>query len=311
MAHFARRRFAGDGDEGIVEAGPFDAQSLDSGIAVDQRLQERFGSARRELESPLAPDQIGIIGQGRPPWPVCRSGTEMDDRAEAAARLVHIPLEYRLTLGNDGDALAQPFGVGDDMGREDDGHTGSGLIADQLLQLLLVQCIEPRKGLVQNDQPGLVDDRAEQLDGLGHALRQVPDRPFRPILMSGIGEKLECPAPSFPDRKAAKGAHECDRFGSRHRRVKATLLGQIADLPRNFERPVVAEQASRPRRRVDDSQQHSDGGGLAGSVRAEDAGDAALRHGKADVIDRPLAVEILGQVPRFGGNRSFPHALNG
>ena len=72
----------------------------------------------------------------------------------------------------------------------------------------------------------------------------------------------------------------------------------------------MAEQAPRSGSRVDNAQEHPDGGSLAGAVGAENAGDAPLRHGKADAVDRPLAVEILGQVPRFGGNRSFPHGLN-
>jgi len=35
MAHLARSRFAGDGNECIVQAGPFDAQCFDPRAAVD------------------------------------------------------------------------------------------------------------------------------------------------------------------------------------------------------------------------------------------------------------------------------------
>ena len=52
-------------------------------------------------------------------------------------------------------------------------------------------------------------------------------------------------------------------------------------------------------------------GGLAGAVGAEDAGDAAFGDGQADAVDRALAVEILDEVPRLGGDCSFPHAANG
>ncbi len=80
------------------------------------------------------------------------------------------PSNTDLAFGDDRDPLAQPLGVGDDMGRKDDGDARRRLIADQLLKLLLVDRVEPGKGLVEHDQARLVDDRAEQLDGLSHAL---------------------------------------------------------------------------------------------------------------------------------------------
>ena len=61
MAHLARRRLAGDGDEGVVQAGPLDAQRLDPGAAVDQRLEQRLGAARGQLEPPFAADQLGAM----------------------------------------------------------------------------------------------------------------------------------------------------------------------------------------------------------------------------------------------------------
>ena len=85
----------------------------------------------------------------------------MYDRAQLPARLVYLALEYRPAFRDDGNPLAQPLGVGDDVRRKNDGDARRRLVADQLFELLLVQGIESGKGLIQDDQPGLVNDSAE------------------------------------------------------------------------------------------------------------------------------------------------------
>ena len=162
---------------------------------------------------------------------VLGAGAQMDDRAKAAARLVDRAFERDLALGDDRDPLAQPLGMGDDMGREDDVDAVRGLVADQLLELLLVDRVEPGERLVEHDQFGLVDDRAEQLDGLRHALGQGADRLLRPIAEA---MRLRAARPrggglraSGRPRSAPMKAIASTR---RHRRIEAALLGQIADL---------------------------------------------------------------------------------
>ena len=83
--------------------------------------------------------------------------------------------------------------------------------ADQLLELALVDGVEAGEGLVEDDQPRLVDDGAEQLHGLRHALGQGPDRLARPVAEAvGSGEQLD--ARGGPrERQAAQRAHEGDR----------------------------------------------------------------------------------------------------
>ena len=118
------------------------------------------------------------------------------------------------------------------------------LAADQLLEPALVDRVEAGEGLVEDDQPRLVDDRAEQLDGLRHALGQGADRLLRPVAKAVLVEQLVGAAAAFVERQAAQRAHEGDRFARVHRRIEAALLGQIADLARRLERPLVAEHAA-------------------------------------------------------------------
>ena len=50
---------------------------------------------------------------------------------------------------------------------------------------------------------------------------------------------------------------------------------------------------------LDDAEQHSQGGGLAGAVGAEDAVDRPFGHREIDPVDRERAVEALDQAARF------------
>ena len=67
-----------------------------------------------------------------------------------------------------------------------------------------------------------------------------------PFAQAMLGHQRIGAAAAFLDRKPAQGAHERNRFAAVHRRVKAALLGKIADFVRGKDRPVAAEQAERP-----------------------------------------------------------------
>ena len=157
----------------------------------------------------------------------------------------------------------------------------------------------PGEGLVEDDQPRLVNDRAEQLDGLRHALGQRADRLLRPVAEVMLGKQRIGAAAAFGERQAAQRAHEGDRLARVHRRIEAALLGQIADLRRGIERALAAEHAARSARRVDDPEQHPQGRRLARAVGAEQAVDRAGGDGEADPVDRAGLAEILDEIDGF------------
>ena len=90
-----------------------------------------------------------------------------------------------------------------------------------------------------------MDQRAEQLDLLRHALRELADLPLGGVAEAVRLEQL-APAPLAPfgERQAAQRAHEGDRLVGLHRRVEPALLGQVADLAGDIVRVVVAEHAA-------------------------------------------------------------------
>ena len=176
--------------------------------------------------------------------------------------------------------------------------------ADQLLEPALVNRVEACERLVEDEQSGLVDDGAEQLDQLGHALGQAADRLTAPVAKAVLGEQDVGASPPFGERQAAERAHEGNPVPRVHRGIEAALLGQIADLRRGLERTVAAEDEARAARRVDDAEQHPKGRGLARAVGPEQAEDRAGGHGKADAIDGAGLAEILDEVDGFDRERS-------
>ena len=57
-----------------------------------------------------------------------------------------------------------------------------GLAADEVFETALVDGVEAGKRLVEDDEARAVDDGAEKLHGLRHALRQRSDRFLRPFV---------------------------------------------------------------------------------------------------------------------------------
>ena len=79
------------------------------------------------------------------------------------------------------------------------------------------------------------------------------------------------------------------------------FLGQVADARPGFRRQgadVVAEDAALAAGRLEQPQQHADGGGFAGTVAAQKRKHAAARHLQVQVVHGRLGAEIPGQTPR-------------
>jgi hypothetical protein len=186
-----------------------------------------------------------------------------------------------------------------DMGGEDDRRPRRRFLADQLLETPLVDRIEAGEGLVEHHQLGLVDDRPEDLDRLRHALRQGLDRLVDIIAEPVLGQQYLGPLAADVERQAAERAHEGDRLLGGHRRIEPALLRQIANHLGRLERTFAAEQGAMALIGLDDSEQHSQRGGLAGAVGAEDSVDASFRNRDVDSAHRLLAVEGLVQALRL------------
>ena len=181
---------------------------------------------------------------------------------------------------DDGDAVASDGDFGKYVGRQDDGVIAAeGL--DELPRVADLLRIEPRRGLVEDEHFGLVDEGLGDPDSLPIAFRQIPRRLVADFLqLTPLDHRVDPRSQHFPShafdlgREAQIGEHA--HFG-----VERWILRQVADLRFGFERRfenVVAGDADRAGRGRKESGQHAHGRCLACAVGTEKTEDLAPAH---------------------------------
>src|SRR3546814_10004569 len=85
---------------------------------------------------------LGVRGKRPAPGAIGGARAQPDLRPEPLASFRDAAFEPNPPAGDDRDALAQPLGMGDDMGRKDDGRALRRFLADQMLQTSLVDRVE-------------------------------------------------------------------------------------------------------------------------------------------------------------------------
>ena len=181
-AHRRRGRVAGDGDEGVVEARAARSTALDAGAAVDQRLEQRLEAALGKLEHPFVAlaarvGRQGARARGRRLARVRRRTIGRSRARASSTRPSNATLPSAMIAIRSHSRSAWAMTWVEKMIVA----PAAASRADQLLEPALVDRVEAGEGLVEHDQPRPVDDGAEQLDGLRHALGQAPDRLVRQI----------------------------------------------------------------------------------------------------------------------------------
>ena len=171
-----------------------------------------------------------------------------------------------------------------------------GEIADQLFEDLLVDGVEAREGLVEDDELGLVRDGAEHLDLLAHAFRKRLDLGVRELAETVALEQFVGALLRGLARESLQRGEVGDGRGSGHRLVESLLLGQVADARPDVERRRRAEYRDAPARRLDDVEDHADRRRLAGPVRPEEAVDGPARDRQAHVVDGGEVAEALRDI---------------
>ena len=147
------RRLADDLDEGVVQPGPLDRQSLDAGAAVDQRLQQRLDPRLLgQLETPASPSPLGIRRQ-RSRRRRRRRGAYSAPASAAVARASptvpsNRPLPPAMIAIRSHSRSAWAMTWVEKMTVA----PARRLVADQLLRAALVDRVEAGERLVEHDQ---------------------------------------------------------------------------------------------------------------------------------------------------------------
>ena len=166
-------------------------------------------------------------------------------------------------------------------------------LGDDVLHEPHVDRVQPAERLVEHDERGIVDERRGELDKLTEPTAQLAD-PLVPVLLQPETlEELVGPAQSaLPGDALELGQIENVRDDAQAT-VEAALLRQVADALPGGRVHGGTEYGDLTLVRLGDVEQHPDGGGLAGAVRANEPDDLAGPDGEGDVLHGRHVAEPL------------------
>ncbi len=194
-------------------------------------------------------------------------------------------------------AVAVLADLGQDVAR--DQHRVLGLqIAHELAHLDDLHRVEAARGLVEDEELGLVHDRLRQPDALAVAVRQVADGLALDVLDVGARGDLGHPARDLARAQAAQPAGEAQVLADAHVGVQRRGLGQEADVAAHGVRVVErvdAVDVHRARRRPQVAGQDAQRGGLAGAVETEEAHGLAVVDGEGQRSEDAPSGEVFLQ----------------
>ena len=204
-------------------------------------------------------------------------------------------VEHLHALVDHHDVVAQLLGVDHHVRREEDRGAARVLFEHQVAQQPLVHRVEAAERLVEDDERRAVDDRREELHLLLHALRELFAALVRDAAEVDPVEPLLDARLEIQPVVALEARHVGEELADAHALVEAALLRQVADLVLGLHRRSMPEHGELSAIGHLDREDHPDGGGLAGAVRADHPVERALRHDEVEVPDGDGVAERLGQ----------------
>jgi len=223
---------------------------------------------------------------------------------------------------DDADTVAEGLHLGEDVAGEQDGAPMLPLGLDAVVEDLLHQRIQTRGRLIEDEQLHVGGQRRDERDLLSVALGVGAS------LLGGVEvEALEQVGAAVPVEASAQAAEQVDHLAAGEVRPQGDVTGHVGQAPVQgscVAPGVAAQQARTTRVRVQQPEQHPQGGGLAGPVGAEEAVHLARGNGEVEVVQGPGAAEELGQAADVddrwgrvayhgglvGGTRGCGHALH-
>ena len=313
-----------------VQPGTSDLEAEDRDLGTDQGVEDAV--ARHVELGALTVRQL----DGQPPGLVAvapgRAGHSVDDRSgrlhdrhrhadahqvlrrTVAARLAqHVadaPLGHDLAVVHDHDVVADVLDLREQVAAQHDARrTLAGDPLDKREQLCLTARVKPERGLVQEHDTGVVDQRPSDAESLAHAVAVRVDQRGTPssepdVVQQPLGD-LAClgarPTVELPEIGQVLGSRRVPR--------EPQALGKNADAaadPIGLLRtdPVDLKPAGC---RFEDGREDTDRRGLARSIGTQEPEDPSWpqrERERSQGSTRPIrAIEIVGYEDRLGGRR--------
>ena len=151
--------------------------------------------------------------------------------------------------------------------------------ADQRQHLVAPRRIQAVGGLIEQEQPGVVDQRLGELDPLAHARGVATHGPIALLVEPHVPEDLRGPLASGPTGQPGHRRHVGHEIGGRHVRWQAVVFGHVADELADLDAlsdHVEVHDRRRPGRGRQQAEEDLEEGALAGAVRPDETDDARL-----------------------------------
>ena len=156
--------------------------------------------------------------------------------------------------------------------------------------------VESGGGLVQNRDRGFLHQDLGEPEALAHAAREGGDAVIRDFGELDPPQRRRHPVLALGLAHAHQPRGVAKVLGRRHVIVEADGVRQISDPPLDRERLALGIVPQHPRLafgEVGQPEQHQDGGGFAGAVRAEEGDDLTVADGEVEAADRLNGPEML------------------
>ena len=155
------------------------------------------------------------------------------------------------------------------MRGEHDRRPLSVIVANDLLENVLIDRIQTREGLIENKQLWLMDHRANELNLLLHTLREILDLLVSPFGQAQPVKPSATPSPSFAAPQSSYLSKEGDQLKTPHLLIDTALLRKVPHLrPPNGIR-IFPEERDSALVRTEDAHDHSNAGRLARAIRPQ------------------------------------------
>ncbi len=180
---------------------------------------------------------------------------------------------------------------------------GLAQVVDQGANLDHLGGVQADGGLVQDNDLRLPQQRGGDAHPLAVAFGKVADQPpFHPLQAGAGGGDLHSVQAVRPALGSLQFRHKKQIFPHRHLLVKGRLLRQIPNARLGglgFLRDIMPRHPHGPRRGGQVAGKNIHRGGLARAVGAEQAVNAAVLHGEADIVHRQMAAVTFCQMFDF------------
>ncbi len=217
---------------------------------------------------------------------------------DSGAEIVEGTVGNDAAVVDDGNVGAETLDDFEYVGGEEDGCSAGDHALEHGLEGVGGDGVDSLEGLVEEEEPGTVDDGGGEGEFFAHAVGVVGDELFGLV---GEAHELEEFGGALGGGGVVEAVHAADEvevLAGGELAEEGHALGDDADVALDLDgvvEEVFAEDLDGAGAGSEEAGEHLDGGGFAGAVGAEEAEELAGFDREIDVIDGGEAIESAGE----------------